>query len=92
MKLSDFKLMGTRRFYELQPGDIFLAIIQDVHPGEVIIKFSDGQTYTAQSLVLPGTRIGEDGLFIVRENDMNGRIVLGIVPQEKGKFTFDMRV
>jgi len=86
------KFIGTRRFYELQPGDVFRAIIQDVRPGEVTIKFNDGETYTARSLVLPGARIGGEGLFVVRENDMNGRIVLGVVPREKGKFTFDMRV
>lgn len=92
MKSSGYKTIGARRFYELQPGDVFRAIIQDVRPGEVLIRFNDGETYLARSLVLPGARIGEDGLFIVKENDMNGKIVLGIVKDGTGNFTFDMRV
>lgn len=91
MRLSDYKVIGTRRFYELQAGDIFRAIIQDVRPGEVTIRFNDGQLYTARSLVLPGSRIGEDCLFCVKENDFAGRIVLGVV-KHGSKFSFDMRV
>ena len=90
--LKDYKVIGTRRFYELQVGDIFKAFILDVRPGEVVIRFNDGQTYTARSLVLPGSRIGGEGLFVVKENDFNGRIVLGIVKHGTGHFTFDMRV
>ncbi|MCL1843380.1 MAG: hypothetical protein FWF79_06170 [Defluviitaleaceae bacterium] len=91
MKQSDFKVIGLRRFYELQPGDIFRAIIKDICPGEVTIRFDDGQLYTARTTILPSARIGEDCLFFVKENDFNGRIVLEIVKQGNGK-TFDMRV
>jgi hypothetical protein len=90
--MKNYKVIGTRRFYELQPGDIFRAVIQDVQPGAVTIRFSDGETYVARSLILPGARIGDDGLFVVKENDQNGRIVLGMVKDKTGHFTFDMRV
>lgn len=84
------KIIGTKKFYELQPGDIFAATIADITPGAVTLKFIDGATYTARSLVLPGVRIGETGTFAVRDNDGNGRIILEVVPPEKK--SYDIRV
>ncbi|MCL1884084.1 MAG: hypothetical protein FWF81_10085 [Defluviitaleaceae bacterium] len=91
MDINNYKVIGTRRFYALQEGDIFRATIKDIRPGEVTLRFSDGETYVARSLVIPSAHIGEECLFYVKENDMNGRIILGIV-KERGKYSFDMRV
>ncbi|MCL2049918.1 MAG: hypothetical protein FWG87_14445 [Defluviitaleaceae bacterium] len=76
---SDYKTVGVRRFNELQAGDIFKATIHNIRPNEVTIRFSDGNTYTARSYVLPEARIGEESLFVVQENDLEGRIVLKMV-------------
>jgi hypothetical protein len=86
----EYKVIGTRRFYELQQGDTFAARIHDITPGAVTLKFNDGATYIARSLVLPGVKIGEMGVFSVRENDMQGRIILEIVPPETK--SYDIRV
>lgn len=91
MKLSDYKFIGMRRFYEMQPGDIFRAMIQDIRPGEVVLRLGDGELYTARSLVLPPGHIGDDCLFCVKENDMRGKIVLEIV-KTGTNYSFDMRV
>jgi hypothetical protein len=76
MDLKGYKVVGTRKFYALQAGDIFKAVIQNIRPGEVTIRFDDGELYTARSYVLPEARIGEESLFYVQENDMEGRIIL----------------
>ncbi|MCL1844873.1 MAG: hypothetical protein FWF77_03115 [Defluviitaleaceae bacterium] len=91
MKLSDFKAIGVRRFYEMEPGSIFRATIQDIQPGKVIIRLGDGELYTARSMVLPPAHIGEDCLFGVKENDFRGKIILEVV-KSGTKFSFDMRV
>jgi hypothetical protein len=78
-KAHEFDVIGVRRFLELRPGDMFRARIADVRPGSVTIRFEDGAVYTARSLVLPDARMGEDSVFLVRENDFEGRIVLEMV-------------
>ncbi|MCL2225559.1 MAG: hypothetical protein FWB96_11390 [Defluviitaleaceae bacterium] len=93
MNAGDYKLIDSRRFYELQVGDIFKAFIQDIRPGEVTIRLVGGGLYTARSYVLPNARIGEESLFCVQENDFRGRIVLKMVGAGEGKAkVFDMRV
>jgi hypothetical protein len=79
-------LADTRRFYELMAGERFKALILDIRPGEVTIRLDGGGKFTARSLVLPEARIGEDALFIVKENDMKGHILL-----EMGKLTTTAR-
>jgi len=91
MNANDYKLIGTRRFYELQAGENFKALIHDIRPGEVTIRFVGGELYTARSYVLPNARIGEESLFCVQENDFKGRIVLKMVSDGNVK-KFDMRV
>ncbi|MCL2203645.1 MAG: hypothetical protein FWB88_06870 [Defluviitaleaceae bacterium] len=83
---NEYEVIGVRRFHEMRPGDMFKALITDIRPGEVTIRFNDGTSYTARSMVLPDARIGEDNIFLVKENDLNGRIVLEMVklaPQTK---------
>lgn len=92
MDLNDYKAIGTRHLYALQTGAVFKAVIQDICPGEVTIRFKDGEVYIARSFVLSGAHIGEESLFYVKENDFKGRIVLGIVKQGTEHLTFDMRV
>jgi len=79
MDFNNYKVTGMRRFYEMQPGDTFKAVIQNIRPGEVTIRFTGGELYTARSYVLPDARIGEESLFVVQENDFKGRIVLKMV-------------
>ena len=80
--MANYSVIGTRRFHELNPGDIFKALIHNIRPGEVTIRFSGGELYTARSMVLPEARIGEESLFAVRENDFEGRIVLEMVKSD----------
>ncbi|MCL2188368.1 MAG: hypothetical protein FWC16_07655 [Defluviitaleaceae bacterium] len=75
----EYEIIGARRFHEMQAGDMFRARVHDVQPGKVTLKFNDGTTYTARSMVLPDARIGEDSVFLVKENDGEGRIVLEMV-------------
>ena len=63
----------------MQPGERFSAVIHDIQPGKVTIRFPGGSLFTARSMVQPEARIGEESLFSVRENDFNGRVVLEIV-------------
>ncbi|MCL2839623.1 MAG: flagellar hook-length control protein FliK [Defluviitaleaceae bacterium] len=77
--MKNLSVVAIRRFHELHPGDIFRAMIHDIRPGEVVIRFSGGELYTARSMVLPDARIGEVSLFSVRENDFEGKIVLEMV-------------
>lgn len=76
---GNFEVIGLRRFHQLQPGDKFKAIIQDIKPGEVTISLGKGAQYTARSKILPEARIGEPSAFAVVENDFDGRIVLEMV-------------
>jgi hypothetical protein len=85
-KPNEYDVIGKRRFHELRPGDMFRARIADIRPGYVTLKLDDGATHTARSLVSPDARIGEESVFLVRENDFEGRIVLEFVkltPQVK---------
>jgi len=91
MKLSDYKIVGVRRFYEMQAGDIFRATVQDIRPGVVVIRLGDGELYSARSHVLPPAHIGEECLFRVKENDFAGRIFLEVV-KTGTSYSFDMRV
>jgi len=81
--MENLKVVGTRRFYELQAGDMFSAIIHDIRPSEVTIRFVNGEFYTARSKVLPESRIGEESLFLVKENDFEGRIILEMVKMDQ---------
>ena len=76
MSVKGYKYAGTKRFYDLRPGDKFKALIHNIRPGEVTIRFATGELYTARSKVLPDARIGEESGFLVKENDYEGRIVL----------------
>ena len=76
---EEYDIIGKRRFHEMQPGDMFRARITDIQQGRVTLKFNDGTTYMARSQVLPDARIGEESVFLVRENDFEGRIVLEMV-------------
>ncbi|MCL2356317.1 MAG: hypothetical protein FWC70_04025 [Defluviitaleaceae bacterium] len=91
MKPTDYKFVGVRRFYQLQPGDIFRAVIHNIRPGEVVIRLAEGELYVARSLVLPPGHIGDECLFCVKENDFKGRIVLEVV-KTGTSYSFDMRV
>ncbi|MDR0272200.1 MAG: hypothetical protein LBI27_02650 [Clostridiales bacterium] len=79
MELYGYKTVAKRRFYELKQGEIFKATIHDIRPNEVTIRLGGGELYTARSYVLPEARIGEESLFCVQENDLEGRIVLKMV-------------
>ena len=83
-----------RDFFELKQGDRFLAMLLDIRPGELKIKFECGGTYAAKTLVLPNAHIGDDCLFHVKENDHKGRIVLEMLKgnDRLHKKKYDMRV
>ena len=89
-----YRLIDIRKFFELTAGDKFSAILLDIRPGEMIIQFSGGQTYTARSFVMPNAHIGDECTFLVKENDTNGRIVLEVVKtgQGDGIMKYDIRV
>jgi len=68
--------IGKRHLHTLKPGEQFKALIHDIKPGVVTIRLEGGTLYTARSMVLPEARIGEESIFVVRENDFEGRIAL----------------
>ena len=80
----------------LQSGERFSAILLDIRPGEMIIQFALGQTYTARTFVMPNAHIGDECVFLVKENDMNGKIVLEVVKigqgSNEGIKKYDIRV
>jgi len=69
-EISDFKEIAVKlkNFNELSPGDIFRALVTDIQPNKVGIRFANGGGLTARSLVLPEARIGEPAFFVVKEN------------------------
>ena len=92
--MKTYRLIDIRKFFELQAGDRFSAILLDIRPGEMIIQFSGGQTYMAKSYVMPNAHIGDECLFLVKENDQSGRIVLEVVKIGEGTSVkkYDIRV
>ena len=77
----------------LRAGDMFSAILLDIRPGEMMIQFSGGHTYTAKSFVMPNAHIGDECMFLVKENDLHGRIVLEVVKgDDVGIKKYDIRV
>ena len=92
--MKTYRLIDIRKFFELQAGDRFSAILLDIRPGEMIIRFSGGHTYTAKSYVMPNAHIGDECMFLVKENDQNGRIVLEVVKggDGTGLKKYDIRV
>jgi len=95
MGVKGYKFAGTKRFYDLRPGEKFKALILNISPGEVTIRFASGELFTARSKVLPDARIGEESGFVVKDNDFKGRIVLEMLKdgnQSQERLTFDMRV
>ncbi|MDR1533001.1 MAG: flagellar hook-length control protein FliK [Clostridiales bacterium] len=59
----------------LQPGERFRATITDIQPNRVTIRLSSGETLTAKSYILPEARIGEETIFMVKEN-LKGQVLL----------------
>ena len=92
--MKTFRRIDIWEFFELPAGSRFSAVLQDIRPGEMLIRFSCGRTYTAKSLVMPNAHIGDSCLFLVRENDASGRIVLEVAKTEGkgGLKKFDVRV
>ena len=92
--MKTYKLIDIGKFFELPAGCFFSAVLHDIRPGEMLIRFSCGRTYAAKSLVMPNAHIGDECLFFVRENDANGRIVLEVAKSknESGIRKFDVRV
>ena len=86
--------IDKRKFFELRPGEKFAAVLLDIRPGEMLIQFFGGGTYKAKSLVLPNAHIGDACIFMVKENDMNGRIVLEVVKDNRNNSLkkYDIRV
>jgi len=69
-------LSSTRNFYALKAGAKFKATILDIKPSKVTIKLDGGGTFTARTLVLPDARIGEESIFLVKSNNLDGQILL----------------
>ena len=92
--MRTYRLIDIWKFFELRAGDRFSAVLLDIRPGEMIIRFSGGQTYTARSFVMPNAHIGDECMFLVKENDANGRIVLEVVKSGDGTGIkkYDIRV
>ena len=92
--MRTYRLIDIRKFFELQAGDRFSAILLDIRPGEMIIQFAGGHVYNAKSFVMPNAHIGDECMFLVKENDLNGRIVLEVVKGGDGTGIkkYDIRV
>ena len=92
--MTTYGLIDFWKFYKLRAGDRFSAILVDVRPGEMIIRFSCGYTYTAKSFAMPNAHIGDACMFLVKENDHGGRIVLEVVKRDDGSGIkkYDIRV
>ena len=76
MDFRNYKTVGKRRFYDLKPGEMFRAVVHDIRPGEVTIRFATGEQHIARTKIQPDARIGEESGFLVKENDFEGRIIL----------------
>lgn len=87
-----YKTIGKRQFHLLKQGEMFAALVKNISPGEVTIKFDSGELYTARTNVQTDARIGEKSVFLVKENDFEGRIVLEILKNDPERISFDMRV
>lgn len=69
------EVINLKSFGSISPGDKFKAQIADIKPGEITIRLSSGEMFTAKSLILPDARIGDESIFIVKEN-AKGQILL----------------
>ena len=92
--MKTYRQIDICRFFELPAGSRFSAVLHDIRPGEMLIRFSCGNTYSAKSLVMPNAHIGDLCLFYVRENDAGGKIVLEVAKTDSagGIKKFDVRV
>jgi hypothetical protein len=64
----------VKNLLDLRPGDRFKALVTDIKLGLVTVRLPDGSFFTARTRVLPEARIGEESLFLVKENDFKGQI------------------
>ena len=88
------RFVKVRRVIALQPGDKFIATIQDVQPTMIRLLLENGESLNARSQVYPDARIGEQAAFMVKENK-RGQILLELVKTGEGgekRNTFDMRL
>ncbi len=83
MRIEDFISMtnskpvagGNKSLLDLVKGDCFKALIKDIQPNVVTLRLDSGELLNARSLILPEARIGEEAVFIVKDN-ANGQILL----------------
>lgn len=92
--MKTYRLIDVYGFLALPAGSRFTGILQDIRPGEMLIRFSCGNTYAAKSRAMPNAHIGDECMFLVRESDGSGRIVLEVVKAggAGGIKKFDIRV
>lgn len=55
-------------FNQLAEGDRFMATIVDIKPDSVSLRLSDNTIVNAKSLFIPEARIGQEAVFLVKEN------------------------
>ena len=70
---------STQNFYAFPPGTTFKALILNIQPGKVTIRLDKGGNFTARTLVSPDARIGEESLFRVKVNNLDGLIQLEMI-------------
>ena len=74
-------LQSSAQLSFLRPGQQFTATIVDIERNSVTIRFASGETLTARSEILPDARIGDAGIFIVKES-FSGQILLQMMKRD----------
>ncbi len=78
---SPKEVVNIKTFGQLSTGDKFKATVVDIHPTQVTLSLLSGETLTAKSLILPDARIGDESIFVVKEN-FKGQILLEMLKPE----------
>lgn len=71
----------VKNLNSLTSGDKFKAHVVDIKPNQVTIRLASGESLTAKSLMLPEARIGDETVFLVKENN-KGQIFLEMLKPE----------
>ncbi len=85
MKIDDYEqqnnpIKAGKGLHELVKGDSFKALVKDIQPNLVTLKLDSGDILNARSLILPEARIGEEALFLVKDN-IKGQILVEMMKQ-----------
>jgi len=74
----------TKTLLSLVAGDRFTAVVRDIRPGYLTLTLADGSQLDARTIVMPEARIGDEVIFVVKEN-VRGQLLLELARSSETK-------